>query len=521
MNAFLKYECKKIYDDGGNPSDYLANVFTDADGNEKYTNVMWEFEAMFDQGINYENQLLRFLHSMMPGFCPDGIDDMREDYLFRLYRDEKGESLGYERGVVQMRVPHKRANGNTSWVWDNVSIGMSFFGEDYSGFSRPNIDGASNFMDAMNTASHYGNELDARDARVRATWATSGIGRRPRDGGAIGTPDPSDMEAVRVQANEPSQSIEVPQTTSTSADVIQAHAENNLRRAFSAPDIRTFDSYSPRNLGGTLEESKKAYGDAFNGLNNEISEIYNRLNEYAEEALGNQDDEPPISLDELYDIFVDLADKYNRLYILDKHEFKDAIKELNYNWYQTLILLNFSDKLNPPWNYLLKKKTPAKNSSTSSPNVQPTPSQTTDSRQTQSAEFDYSKQERIYEEADQRRVDFIESHRNAGMSAFDGLSKVFKDCVEADPDMPGSLDEWSYFWLESIDELGIVPNNWANLKEFVSDEYDAEFGNVTSEYFFLPDRLLPPWGRVESVFGKRHLEEDPMKIFNDRWGEDY
>jgi hypothetical protein len=312
----------------------------------------------------------------------------------------------------------------------------------------------------------------------------------------------------------------VPQTTSTNADVIQAHAENRLRRAFSAPDIRTFDSYSPRNLGGTLEESKKAYGDAFDGLNNEINEIYNRLNEYAEEALGNQDDDPPISLDELYDIFVDLADKYNRLYILDKHEFKDAIKELNYNWYQTLILLNFSDKLNPPWNYLLKKKTLV---STSSPNVQPTPSQTTDSRQTQPVEFDYSKQERIYEEANQKLVDYVDSHKNAGMPAFDGLSRIFKKFVEADPDIvkrggrpeQWQLEQFSDIWIECIGDLGLIPRNWTELQEFVSDDYDGSEGAVTSEYFFLPDRLLPPWGRVESVFGKRQVRRDPNEIYNE------
>lgn len=185
LNAFLNYECRKILKDGGNPSDYLANVYTDANGVEHNTHVMWEFEAMFDQGLRYEDSLLHFLHTMDPTFCPDGIDDMG-DYLFRLYRDGNGSVAGYDNGVLQMQVPHRMANDSISYLWDNVYIGMSFFGEDYSGFSRPNIDGASNFLDAMNTMSYYGARLDESSARFRAMWASADLGRLPRNGGAIG-----------------------------------------------------------------------------------------------------------------------------------------------------------------------------------------------------------------------------------------------------------------------------------------------------------------------------------------------
>ena len=185
LNAFLNYECRKILQDGGNPSDYLANVYTDANGIEHNTHVMWEFEAMFDQGLRYEDSLLHFLHTMDPTFCPDGIDDMG-NYLFRLYRDGNGSAAGYDNGVLQMQVPHRMANGSISYLWDNVYIGMSFFGEDYSGFSRPNVDGASNFLDAMNTMSYYGAQLDESSARFRAMWASADLGRLPHDGGAIG-----------------------------------------------------------------------------------------------------------------------------------------------------------------------------------------------------------------------------------------------------------------------------------------------------------------------------------------------
>ena len=185
LNAFLNWECRKILADGGNPSDYLANVYTDANGVEHNTHVMWEFEAMFDQGLNYEDGLLRFLHTMDPTFCPSGIDDPGS-YTFRLAHDGDGLAQGYDSGVLQMQVPHRMSDGSTSYLWDNVYIGMSFFGEDYSGFSRPNVDGASNFLDAMNTMSYYGAQLDEPSARFRAMWASADLGRLPRDGGAIG-----------------------------------------------------------------------------------------------------------------------------------------------------------------------------------------------------------------------------------------------------------------------------------------------------------------------------------------------
>ena len=186
LNAFLNYECRKVIDNGGNPYDYLANTYTDANGDTQNTHVMWEFEAMFDQGINYEDGLLRFLHTMDPTFCPNGIDDMNDSYDFRLWRDGSGSAAGYDNGVLQMQVPHSMSDGRTAYVWDNVYVGMSFFGEDYSGFSRPNINGASNFLDAMNTMSYYGKRLDSTSARFRAMWASADIGRLPRDGGAIG-----------------------------------------------------------------------------------------------------------------------------------------------------------------------------------------------------------------------------------------------------------------------------------------------------------------------------------------------
>jgi hypothetical protein len=188
LNAFITYECRKVLDDEGNPSDYLANIYTDENGVESDTHVMWEFECMFEQGLNYEDGLLRFLSFVNPiapgskvkNFCPNGITDNSNDCLFRLQQDANGEiEQGYDRGVLQMRIPHKNqiANGVMSYTWGNVSIGKSFFGEEYSGFSRPNVAGASLFLDGMNTMSMYGKRLKPSLQRQRNYWATADIGR--------------------------------------------------------------------------------------------------------------------------------------------------------------------------------------------------------------------------------------------------------------------------------------------------------------------------------------------------------
>lgn len=193
LNAFVRYECQKVIDNGGNPSDYLANVYENENGELENTHVMWEFEAMFDQGLNYEDGLLRFLSFMNPidpnqhvtKFCPNGIDDNSTDQtLFRLYQENGQIAEGYDRGVLQMRVPHRTDDG-MSYAWDNVYIGLSFFGEEYSGFSRPNVDGASNFLDGMNTMSMYKKRLYGIDHAARARWASSDIARMPHGNGSF------------------------------------------------------------------------------------------------------------------------------------------------------------------------------------------------------------------------------------------------------------------------------------------------------------------------------------------------
>jgi hypothetical protein len=53
ISDFIDYECRKIYEDGGNPSDFLACEFEDADGNKRNSHVMWEFECLFSSSLNY------------------------------------------------------------------------------------------------------------------------------------------------------------------------------------------------------------------------------------------------------------------------------------------------------------------------------------------------------------------------------------------------------------------------------------------------------------------------------------
>lgn len=173
LNAFLNYECMKILEDGGNPSDYLANVYEDSDGNEHRTQVMWEFKAMFELGMSYEDNLLHFLHTMDSELCPDNLDDEGDDYLYRL-----SKKSGYDFGVLEVKAPFPMEDGRTLYFWATPTLGLSFFGEEYSGFSRPNVNGASNFMDAMNTYSYKGVRLDERSERFMNMWATSDLGRR-------------------------------------------------------------------------------------------------------------------------------------------------------------------------------------------------------------------------------------------------------------------------------------------------------------------------------------------------------
>lgn len=169
INAFLKKEIKLFADNGGNPSDYLANRF----GNET-TNVMWEFEYMFEQNLMYEDFMLRYIHSMRPNLVPNGIEDTSDGYIFRVSNES-----GMNKGCLQMEVPHESVlnPGTYFYTWENVFAGYTFFGQEFSGFHRPNINGASQKMEALNTMALSGRTPSKKELTSMLKWSTRDMGK--------------------------------------------------------------------------------------------------------------------------------------------------------------------------------------------------------------------------------------------------------------------------------------------------------------------------------------------------------
>lgn len=140
LDTWIKMELCRFYRNGGNPSDYLCSRY----GNE-YTDIWWEFECMFGTSLAYQSQLQHFISEMMPGFCPPDVNDTSENYTFRCEPDgEFGPCL-------LMQVPHENlTDGSMYYVWERVFVNWSFFNfNDFTGKSRPNVDGYSNALDAV------------------------------------------------------------------------------------------------------------------------------------------------------------------------------------------------------------------------------------------------------------------------------------------------------------------------------------------------------------------------------------
>ena len=140
LDTWIKMELCRFYRNGGNPSDYLCSRFGD-----EYTDVWWEFECMFGTSLAYQSQLQHFISEMIPGFCPPDVNDTSENYTFRCEPDgEFGPCL-------LMQVPHENlTDGSMYYVWERVYTNWSFFNfNDFSGKSRPNVNGYSNALDAV------------------------------------------------------------------------------------------------------------------------------------------------------------------------------------------------------------------------------------------------------------------------------------------------------------------------------------------------------------------------------------
>lgn len=165
-NAFIRHEVSLCLERGINPSDFLASYF----GGQRSC-VHFEYQALMETNHEYQNNLLDFFHNMMPTLCPDSIEGNWSECLFRPCQSE-----GFDNGCMQMQVPHHNPDtGETFYVWENVYASWSFFGQEYSGFHQPNINGSSKMMDQLNTLALSGRVPNGLNFRSMLKWATSDL----------------------------------------------------------------------------------------------------------------------------------------------------------------------------------------------------------------------------------------------------------------------------------------------------------------------------------------------------------
>lgn len=156
LDAWLKSECLKYAQNGGNPSDLLASQF---DG--RFTDIWWEFECMFQTTTAYQDGLMSFLNSMDGKLCASSTEDNTEGYLFRCMPPDGG----FGTHCMAMEIPRRRSDGTYFTSWENAYTSWSMFNfNDFTGAHRPNVNGFSDALDAV--ASH---ELSGRKA-ADPTW---------------------------------------------------------------------------------------------------------------------------------------------------------------------------------------------------------------------------------------------------------------------------------------------------------------------------------------------------------------
>lgn len=156
LDTWLKNECLKYAQNGGNPSDLLASQFDD-----RFTDVWWEFECMFQTTTAYQDGLMGFLNSMDDKLCASSTEDNTEGYLFRCMPPDGG----FGTHCMAMEIPRRRSDGTYFTSWENVYTSWSMFNfNDFTGAHRPNVNGFSDALDAV--ASH---ELSGRKA-ANPTW---------------------------------------------------------------------------------------------------------------------------------------------------------------------------------------------------------------------------------------------------------------------------------------------------------------------------------------------------------------
>ena len=143
-----------------NPSDILATRFGD-----RYAFMYVDYDFLFETDLGFQNALMKWYHSMQETVCPPSIDDYydRADgkgYLFKPIVQGKDE---YERGCLQMAIPHKGQDGRIFWHWENVYMSFSFFNDDYSGLNKIGLNGAGRTMEQLNAIAISGKRLKGRN----------------------------------------------------------------------------------------------------------------------------------------------------------------------------------------------------------------------------------------------------------------------------------------------------------------------------------------------------------------------
>lgn len=181
INAFLISEVQKFWDNGGTPSDYLANRFVQEDENGEKTyyasNIYWEFSCMFEQNYKYQDMWMKFHHLMDKELCPNGFEDPEitgKELFLPVMNKENFE----EHGVMRMMIPRRSADNPNEifWLRGCVFSGWSFFGEDFSAMKRPSVNGSESTMETQVTMFLAGeNPSNGEELRNQLKWGLSDL----------------------------------------------------------------------------------------------------------------------------------------------------------------------------------------------------------------------------------------------------------------------------------------------------------------------------------------------------------
>lgn len=151
INAYLKNNILKCKDYGTiNPTDLLRSYRLDENGNKVHGRMYWEYGSLFESNLDYEDMMLHYHHEMDNTLCPDGINGNPDGCLFRPLTTSNTDY-----GCLQLEKPYQTRNG-VKYRWVNVFASFTFAGDEFSGFHKPSISGASKHMDALATMAHTG-----------------------------------------------------------------------------------------------------------------------------------------------------------------------------------------------------------------------------------------------------------------------------------------------------------------------------------------------------------------------------